>query len=92
MLEDDKPRKTRRRKHNVEPGAVFTWLTVVEECYRQYGGKRTRMAECICDCGVTCYAPITGLCKGEQKSCGCYRIALTIARNKRYPIDICITV
>lgn len=50
-------------------GKKFNKLTVLEIDHRDKYG--TAFAKCKCDCGNVCIATISGLRKGNNKSCGC---------------------
>lgn len=65
------------RKQFVEPGQVFTRLTVKCEL-----PGIPRLIECICQCGTSVSLPIDSLVSGNSKSCGCLVTDTTAARNR----------
>jgi len=65
----------RKRKVHINPGDVFSRLTVLKEMdgvrYRD-GGKIHRLFECKCECGNIKTVQMRNLLIGKTNSCGCY--------------------
>lgn len=74
MQEDIETKKTYMKAENYI-GKKFNKLTVLEiDHHDKYG---TAFAKCKCDCGNVCIATISGLRKGNNKSCGCMHEQVT---------------
>jgi hypothetical protein len=73
------PPRPELRTQFVEPGQVFTRLTVEREVP---GSKRPRLADCRCQCGTSVTLPIDSLVSGNSRSCGCLFSELVAARNR----------
>lgn len=58
-------------------GSKFNRLTVVRPT--PSFSARSRLYECLCDCGNTFYAPKKDITRGSVKSCKCLRLELTRA-------------
>lgn len=63
-------------------GRRFGMLTVIQHD-KNYRGKSTKWI-CKCDCGKTVSVFRTALIVGRTKSCGCYNISQTIARQTKH--------
>lgn len=63
-------------KVKVSPGDRYGRLTVVKELEpKTYpSGKKGRIVECSCTCGVVCTYTLSNLRKGNSTSCGCKRV------------------
>lgn len=69
-------------KKEIKPGDVFDRLTVVR--FAGTNKYRTKTWECLCACGNIRIVRGTELRSGRQKSCGCHRTEIFIARNTEH--------
>ena len=82
MQEKEETKKTYMKAEDYI-GKKFNKLTVLEIDHRDKYG--TAFAKCKCDCGNVCIATISGLRKGNNKSCGCMlkQVRRDIAKNRK---------
>src|SRR5262245_57602927 len=57
---------------------------VCEPTRRTDGRYNARLFECLCDCGATCFQPLSRLRSGDSQSCGCLARELLRQRSVRH--------
>lgn len=76
-MENELNPKRAYQKFNLRAGDVFNRLRYTgQTTFIESGGKRRRMIQAQCECGVVKYYDFDIVKRGDVKSCGCYKADL----------------